>query len=110
RAELTNLFSAFDPTSPQLGVQVDRDMARKLGLPIDDVYSSLSTLIGAAYANDFNRFGRLYRVFIQAEGDFRSKPEDIGRYYVRSSTSGEMVPLSAVAKIRPQSGTELTMR
>jgi HAE1 family hydrophobic/amphiphilic exporter-1 len=85
-------------------------MARKLGLPINDVYSSLSTLIGASYVNDFNRFGRLYRVYVQAEGDFRSKPGDIGRFYVRSATTGAMVPLSAVARITPVSGTELTMR
>jgi HAE1 family hydrophobic/amphiphilic exporter-1 len=110
RPELANLFTSFDPTSPQLSVRVDRDMARKLGLPINDVYSSLSTLIGAAYANDFNRFGRLYRVFVQSEGDFRSKPEDVGRFYVRSLTTDQMVPLSAVASLAPISGTELTMR
>jgi HAE1 family hydrophobic/amphiphilic exporter-1 len=110
RPELANLFTSFDPTSPQLSVTVDRDLARKLGLPINDVYSSLSTLIGAAYANDFNRFGRLYRVFVQAEGDFRAKPDDLSRYYVRSATTGQMVPLSTVAKVAPVSGTELTMR
>jgi len=110
RPELANLFTSFDPASPQLSVRVDRDMARKLGLPIDDVYSSLSTLIGASYVNDFNRFGRLYRVFVQAEGDFRSRPEDIGRFFVRSATTGNMVPLSAVTALTPQSGTELTMR
>jgi HAE1 family hydrophobic/amphiphilic exporter-1 len=110
RPELANLFSAFDPTSPQLAVDVDRDMARKLGLPINEVYSSLSTLIGATYANDFNRFGRLYRVFVQAEGDFRANPSDLGRYYVRSTTTDAMIPLSTVAKVTPMSGTELTMR
>ncbi|HEX7896729.1 MAG TPA: multidrug efflux RND transporter permease subunit [Planctomycetota bacterium] len=110
RPELANLFTSFDPSSPQLSVNVDRDMARKLGLPINDVYTSLSTLIGAAYANDFNRFGRLYRVFVQAEGDFRASPEDVGRFYVRSETTGNMVPLSAVAALAPVSGTELTQR
>ena len=110
RPELTNLFTSFDPTSPQVSVRVDRDLARKLGLPINDVYTSLSTLIGAAYANDFNRFGRLYRVFVQAEGDFRSKPEDVGRYFVRSATTDAMIPLSTVAAVTPISGTELTMR
>jgi HAE1 family hydrophobic/amphiphilic exporter-1 len=110
RPELTNLFTSFDPTSPQLSVKVDRDMARKLGLPINDVFASLSTLIGASYANDFNRFGRLYRVFVQAEGDFRATPENIGRYFVRSTTTDQMIPLSSVASITPISGTELTMR
>ena len=110
RPELANLFTSFDPTAPQLAVDVDRDLVRKLGMRIDDVYTSLSTLIGAAYANDFNRFGRLYRVFVQAEGDFRNSPEDVGRFYVRSDTTGEMVPLSTVASLRPVSGTELTMR
>jgi hydrophobic/amphiphilic exporter-1 (mainly G- bacteria), HAE1 family len=110
RPELANVFTAFDATSPQISAVVDRDLARKLGLPINDVYTSLSTLIGAAYANDFNRFGRLYRVYVQAEGDFRAKPEDLGRFYVRSATTGLMVPLSAVAKLSPISGTELAMR
>jgi HAE1 family hydrophobic/amphiphilic exporter-1 len=110
RPELMNLFTSFDPTTPQLKVNVDRDMARKLGLPIDDVYVGLSTLIGGSYVNDFNRFGRLYRVYVQAEGEYRSKPDDLGRMYVKSQTSGRMVPLSAIASFEPTSGTELTMR
>ncbi|HZL71456.1 MAG TPA: multidrug efflux RND transporter permease subunit [Planctomycetota bacterium] len=110
RPELMNLFTSFDPTTPQLRVEVDRDMARKLGLPIDDVYVALSTLIGGSYVNDFNRFGRLYRVYVQAEGEYRSKPDDLGRMYVRSATTGRMIPLSAIASFQPASGTELTVR
>jgi HAE1 family hydrophobic/amphiphilic exporter-1 len=105
-----NLFTSFDPTTPQLGVEVDRDMARKLGLPINDVYVALSTLVGGSYVNDFNRFGRLYRVYVQAEGSSRSKPEALNDVYVKSTTTGGMVPLSSIAKLTPTSGTELTMR
>jgi HAE1 family hydrophobic/amphiphilic exporter-1 len=110
RPELMNLFTSFDPTTPQLGIEVDRDMARKLGLPINDVYVALSTLVGGSYVNDFNRFGRLYRVYVQAEGVNRSKPESLNDVYVKSSTTGGMVPLSSIATLNPTSGTELTMR
>jgi HAE1 family hydrophobic/amphiphilic exporter-1 len=67
RPELTQLFTSFDPGVPQVALEVDREKARTLGVPITDVFSTLQASLGGAYVNDFNRFGRLYRVFVQAE-------------------------------------------
>ena len=71
--------------------------------------SATSAALGSSYVNDFNRFGRLFRVYVQAEGEDRRKPEDIGRIHVRSET-GDMVPLSTIASVTSQSGTEITNR
>jgi HAE1 family hydrophobic/amphiphilic exporter-1 len=70
----------------------------------------MAAALGGAYVNDFNRFGRLFRVYVQAEADQRREPDDIGDIYVRSSSSGEMVPLSTVMTIRSEPGTEITNR
>jgi HAE1 family hydrophobic/amphiphilic exporter-1 len=108
--ELTSLFTAFDPASPQYAVDLDRERARKLGIPINDIFEALATSIGGAFVNDFNRFGRLYRVFVQAEASYRQRPEDIDRIYVRSQTTGTMIPLSTLVTVTPAAGTELTVR
>ncbi|MDH5198576.1 MAG: efflux RND transporter permease subunit, partial [Gemmatimonadota bacterium] len=110
RPELTGLYTAFDPDSPQYKVDLDREKARKLGVPINDVFAALSTAMGGAYVNDFNRFGRLYRVFVQAEASARRRPEDIEKIYVRSTTTGTMIPLSTLITVTPSPGTELTVR
>ncbi len=110
RPELTGLFTAFDPTVPQVELTVDREKARTLGVQITDVFSTLQASLGGAYVNDFNRFGRLYRVFVQADSDFRQKPEDIGRFYVRSRTTNAMIPLSALVQVVPSAGAELMIR
>ena len=87
RPELANLFTSFNAQVPQVAVDLDREKARTLGVPINDVFAALSASMGGAYVNDFNRFGRLYRVYVQAEPAFRQKPEDIGQFYVRSQTT-----------------------
>ncbi|HPT15754.1 MAG TPA: multidrug efflux RND transporter permease subunit [Kiritimatiellia bacterium] len=110
RPELTGLFTAFDPTVPQVALTVDREKARTLGVQITDVFSTLQASLGGAYVNDFNRFGRLYRVYVQADSDFRRKPEDIGQFYVRSRTTNAMIPLSALVQTTPSAGAELTIR
>jgi len=110
RPELASLFTVFDPRSPQIELDVDREKISKLGVPINDVFNTLQTSLGGAYVNDFNRFGRLYRVYVQAESDFRQKPEDIGQFYVRSTSTGEMVPLSTLVTVKSVSGTEMTTR
>jgi hydrophobic/amphiphilic exporter-1 (mainly G- bacteria), HAE1 family len=110
RPELANLFTSFDAGVPQIKLELDREKARTLGVPINDVFSALQTALGGAYVNDFNRFGRLYRVYLQAESWSRQKAEDIGRFYVRSKTTNTMVPLSTLVKIESVSGTELTAR
>jgi HAE1 family hydrophobic/amphiphilic exporter-1 len=110
RPELTQVYSAFDPNVPQVALEVDREKARSLGVQINDIFSALQASLGGAFVNDFNRFGRLYRVFVQAEADFRQKPEDIGQFYVRSRTTNAMIPLSTLVKVKPDAGTELTVR
>ena len=84
RPELGNLFTSFDPKYPQVKVELDREKARTLGVPINEVFQAMSTVMGGSYVNDFNRFGRLYRVYVQADASARLKAEDIGKVYVRS--------------------------
>lgn len=110
RPEITSLFTAFDPNVPQVELTIDREKVSKLGVPINDVFNTLQASLGGAYVNDFNRFGRLYRVFVQSEAQFRQKPEDIGQFYVRSTTTGAMIPLSTLVSTRQDSGAELTVR
>jgi hydrophobic/amphiphilic exporter-1 (mainly G- bacteria), HAE1 family len=110
RPEVGNLFTSFDPRYPQVKVDLDREKARKLGVPINEVFQAMSAVLGGTYVNDFNRFGRLFRVYVQAESDQRRRPEDIGRIFVRSKVSGEMIPLSTLVTIDPESGTEITNR
>jgi multidrug efflux pump subunit AcrB len=110
RPELANLFTSFDPRYPQIKVDLDREKARKLGVPINEVFQALSAVMGGNYVNDFNRFGRLFRVYVQADADYRRKPKDIGDIYVRSETTKSMIPLSTLVAITPESGTEVTNR
>jgi HAE1 family hydrophobic/amphiphilic exporter-1 len=110
RPELANLFTSFDPTYPQVKIDLDREKVRKLGVRIDDVFQAMSAALGGAYVNDYNRFGRLFRVYVQAEADFRRDPEDIGEIYVRSQTTADMVPLSTLLAIQSEAGTEITNR
>ncbi len=110
RPELGNVFTSFDPNYPQVKVDLDRDKSRKLGVPINDVFQAMSAALGSAYVNDFNRFGRLYRVYVQADSDYRRKPEDIGDIYVRSQTTGTMIPLSTLVTVTSVPSTEITTR
>jgi HAE1 family hydrophobic/amphiphilic exporter-1 len=110
RPELANLFTSFDPRYPQVKVDLDREKARKLGVPINDVFQALSASMGGSYVNDFNRFGRLFRVYVQSEADYRRKPKDIGDIYVRSNTTKTMIPLSTLVNITSEGGTEITVR
>jgi HAE1 family hydrophobic/amphiphilic exporter-1 len=110
RPELGTLFTSFDPNYPQVKVELDREKARTLGVPVDQVFQTLSTAMGGAFVNDFNRFGRLYRVYVQAESTDRLHSEDIGRIYVRSRTTNAMIPLSTLVSVNDIAGTELTTR
>src|SRR4029450_13500932 len=74
RPELANLFTSFNAQVPQVQVDLDREKARVLGIPINDLFAALSASMGGAYVNDFNRFGRLYRVYVQAEPAYRQRP------------------------------------
>ncbi len=110
RPELGNVFTSFDPNYPQVRVDLDREKARTLGVPVADVFQAMSAAMGGTYVNDFNRFGRLYRVYVQADAAARLKADDIGKVYVRSKTTNEMVPLSTLVTVKDIAGTELTTR
>ncbi len=110
RPELGNVFTSFDPNYPQVKVDLDREKARTLGVPVNEVFQALSAAMGGTFVNDFNRFGRLYRVYVQAESSSRLNSADIGRVYVRSKTTNQMVPLSTLVSMKDTAGTELTTR
>ena len=110
RPEIGNLFTSFDPNYPQVKVDLDREKARTLGVPVNEVFQTMSTAMGGAFVNDFNRFGRLYRVYVQAESTDRLHASDIGKIYVRSKTTNAMVPLSTLVTVNDTAGTELTTR
>ncbi len=103
--QLANINTFFRPTVPQLHIEVDEPKALSMGVPIADIYAALQSTMGQFYVNDFNKFGRTYRVQLQAEAQFRSNPEDIGKIYVRSN-SGQMVPLSSLSRITREVGAE----
>jgi HAE1 family hydrophobic/amphiphilic exporter-1 len=109
RPELANVNSSFRAAVPQVFVDVDRDKALKQGVPIADVYQTLQAFLGGSFVNQFNRFGRQWRVYLQGEGSERTRPEDIGQFYVRNN-DGNMVPLSAITTIRTTTGPEYTQR
>jgi HAE1 family hydrophobic/amphiphilic exporter-1/multidrug efflux pump len=108
--EFTRISTFFRPTVPQLFVEVDEQKALALGIPISDIYSTLQSTMGALYVNDFNKAGRVYRVQLQAEAPYRMKPEDIGKVYVKSASSGAMIPLSAVSRVKRIVGPEQVER
>jgi HAE1 family hydrophobic/amphiphilic exporter-1 len=110
RPELGSVFTSFDPNYPQVKVDLDREKARSLGVPINDVFQAMSAALGGNYVNDFNRFGRLFRVYVQADADYRRKPQDIGEIYVRSKTTSTMIPLSTLVRITSVPSTEITTR
>jgi hydrophobe/amphiphile efflux-1 (HAE1) family protein len=101
--ELQNLFSTFRPQVPQYFVELDRSKAKALGVPVSDVFDTLQVFMGGVYVNDFDRFGRLFRVYAQAEGSLRAEPEDVRRLWVRSER-GEMVPLSTLVSLQRVAG------
>src|SRR5262249_547853 len=96
-------------STPQIYVDVDRDKVLKQGVAIADVYQTLQAYLGGLYLNQFNRFGRQWRVFLQSEGEERRSAEDIRNYYVRNN-DGNMVPLSALVTTGNISGPEYTNR
>jgi HAE1 family hydrophobic/amphiphilic exporter-1 len=109
RPELVGVSTTFRPTVPQIFIDVDRDQVLKQGVNIADVYKTLQSFLGSGFINYFNRFGRQWQVYLQAEGDYRTNVENVGQFYVRNA-KGESVPLSALITIRRISGPEFTMR
>ena len=105
RKELEGINTFYRPTVPQLRVDVDREKALALGVSTTDVFAALQAQMGSLYVNDFNKSGRTYRVTMQADAQFRARPEDIGAIYVRSS-GGNMIPLKALISVTSLIGPE----
>ena len=109
RPELSRVTTTFIPTVPQIFVKVDRDKVLKQGVDIGEVYRVLQAFMGGYFVNYFNRFGRQWQVYVQAEGEYRAEAEQLGQFYVRNK-NGDSVPLSALTSLEQRSGPEFTMR
>jgi multidrug efflux pump len=109
RPELGTVVSTFRDSVPEYEVAVDTDKAQTLGIPVSDVYDSLQTFLGGLYVNDFNRFGRTWKVLMQADSAYRERATDIQRFYVRSS-QGNMVPLGTLVNVKRVAGPEVIYR
>jgi HAE1 family hydrophobic/amphiphilic exporter-1 len=109
RPEIASLSTTFLPSVPQQFVDVDRDKVIKQGVAINDVYRTIQTFMGGLFVNYFNRFGRQWQVYVEAEDQYRTKSENAGQFYVRNAAN-EMVPLSALTKFENRTGPEFTMR
>jgi HAE1 family hydrophobic/amphiphilic exporter-1 len=109
RPEIGRISTTFNPATPQVKVELDREKTRTLGVTVDSVFQTLQAYLSGLYVNDFVRFGRVYKVFLQAEPEFTDKPDDIGQFYVRNNT-GQMVPLSTLVKISKMSGPNVVTR
>jgi hydrophobic/amphiphilic exporter-1 (mainly G- bacteria), HAE1 family len=109
RPELATVNTTFLPSVPQQFITVDRDKALKQGVDLRDVYRTIQAFMGGTFINYFNRFGRQWQVYVEAEGAYRNRMENVGQFYVRNR-NGEMVPLSALTRFESRSGPEFTMR
>jgi HAE1 family hydrophobic/amphiphilic exporter-1 len=107
--EIAQAFSSFRAAIPLVEVDADRVKAKDQGIALNSIFAALQTMLGSAYVNDFNLYGRTFRVMVQAEGDFRNDEGDIGRIFVRNA-GGEMVPLSTLVTTRSQLGPETLSR
>ncbi|HNW73080.1 MAG TPA: multidrug efflux RND transporter permease subunit [Bacteroidales bacterium] len=109
RKEFSNIFSAFRTNIPQYQLTVDKEKAKTMDVPVNSIYSTLQSLFGSYYVNDFNKFGKSYRVIIQADAIYRANKEDISNVYVRSN-GGKMVPLGTLVSITNTEGPDVVKR
>lgn len=109
RPEIGRIATFYRTNVPQIFASVDRDKVLKQGVTIADVNTTLGSLLGANYVNDFNRFGRTYKVYLSAEGEFRNETWDMGQFFVRNN-NGSMVPLNTLVDMKPINGPEFTNR
>jgi HAE1 family hydrophobic/amphiphilic exporter-1 len=109
RPEIAGLSTTSLASVPQLYANVDREKVIKQGVAVKDVYQTLQTFMGGLFINYFNRFGRQWQVYVEAEGDYRTRPESVGQFYVRNDKGG-MVPLASITRFAPRDGPEFTMR
>jgi len=109
RRELGNLISTFRSNVPTYSVDVDLAKVQTMGIPVTEAYNTLQTFLGGLYVNDFNAFGHTWEVLVQAEPEFRGKPDDINRFYTRTS-GGDMVPLGTLSTVRATAGPDIVYR
>ena len=109
RPETARVITTLIPSAPQWFAEVDRDKALKQGVALKDLYQTLQTFMGGSFVNYFNRFGRLWQVYVEAEPEYRTKAEQVGQFYVQNN-AGQMVPLSTLVTMRSVGGPEFTMR
>jgi hydrophobic/amphiphilic exporter-1 (mainly G- bacteria), HAE1 family len=109
RPELATVYTTALPKIPQVYVDVDRPRVIAQGVQLSDVYKTMQTFMGGLLVNYFNRFGRQWQVYVQAEGDYRTRADNLGQFYV-TNDAGQPVPLSALTYIRPRTGPEFTLR
>ena len=109
RPEIGSAFSTFQANVPQRYMNVDKEKALKMGINLNDLYQTVGAFMGGAYVNDFTRFGRLYKTYIQAEPQYRNKESDINNFFIKNN-QGDMVPLATIADIEAISGPEYTNR
>jgi HAE1 family hydrophobic/amphiphilic exporter-1 len=109
RPEIGRITTLYRANVPQIYADIDRSKVLKLGVPLQDVNNTLGALLGSSYINDFNRFGRVYKVYVQAEPEYRRDPKQFGLFFVRGS-SGQMAPLDTLVTAKPTSGPEFTNR
>ena len=109
RPELASVTTTALPVIPQVFVEVDRPRVITQGVQLSDVYKTMQMFMGGVLVNYFNRFGRQWQVYVQAEGDYRTRAENLGQFYV-TNDANQPVPMSALTKVRPNTGPEFTMR
>jgi HAE1 family hydrophobic/amphiphilic exporter-1 len=109
RPEIAGMVSTFLPSVPQQFIDVDREKVLKQGVPLNDVYRTIQTFMGGLFVNYFNRFGRQWQVYVEAEGNYRTSLDNMSQFYVRNSKQ-EMVPLASLVRHESRPGPEFTMR
>ncbi|MCB0804957.1 MAG: efflux RND transporter permease subunit, partial [Bacteroidales bacterium] len=109
REEIAGIFTTYSARVPQRFVDIDKDKVLKAGVSLNDLYNTLGAFLGGAYVNDFNRFGRLYKTYVQAEPEYRVKPSDIGMFFVKNN-KGTSIPVSTFVTVKEIMGPEFTYR
>lgn len=109
RPEIGSAFTTFQASSPQRYLDLDREKALSMGLNLKDVYTTIGAFLGGSYVNDFNRFGRVYKTYLQAEPEYRYSDKELQLFFVKSN-EGKMIPLNSIARVEEISGPEFTFR
>jgi len=109
RPEIGSIFTTFRANVPQRYMEINKDKALKAGVSLNSIYTTLGAFLGGSYVNDFNRFGRLYKTYVQAEPEYRVKPSDLGLFFVKNN-NGTSIPISSFVKVKYIAGPEFTYR